>query len=162
MKRIILTAGLIASFSGSAFGGGYYGYHGCGPYWGCGPWWPGLAIGFGLGAITTAAAASHPTYVYSYGAPVVSYASAPVAYAARTVPTQPVAAPAPAIQESLVTKVWVPASRGAGRWVPDPNPYSYTASAESAVAKVAAPANAPPLVAANKSPGGVRVFVAGP
>ena len=110
--------------------------HGCG---GC-DWWPFAAFGLGLGigsAVTYAATTPrYPAYSYTYvypqpSAPAYAPPSAPQAaptsvYARRPVsPPATAHAPQPAIYAPQVATCWVPSTPGAGRWVPDPNPYRY-------------------------------------
>jgi hypothetical protein len=133
--------------------------HGCG---GC-DWWPFAAFGLGLGigsAVTYATTPRYPAYSYTYVYPppsVPAYAppsapqAAPTSVYARHPVSLPAIAHAPqhAIYAPQVAACWVPSTPGAGRWVPDPNPYRYAPviapsgfpSEPTAVATAAASAN---------------------
>jgi hypothetical protein len=173
MKRLVLTLGLATALATSTFAGGYYGggyhggggyyggYHGCGSGWyGGSCWWPAFAFGIGLGAVATAASyASTPTY---YSAPVYAYPYAQPVYVSN--PSAKSTAAVAAVQDPpkpKETPAWVPATAGAGRWVPDSTPYAYNSGSAS-------PAAAAPQVASSSvtvtqrvnyavSSGGVRV-----
>ena len=167
----MLVVALAATLGGNALAGGYvgvgvgcypvWGYHGYGSYCGGYPWWPGLAIGIGLGAICSSIWHSSSGYANSYDYPAVSYAYAPPTHGTGEAATQPATPLAPAVQEALVTKVWVPSSPGAGKWVPDATPYSYSPTAEIVLAK-AAPVKTAPKVSVSRSAGGVPVYCVGP
>lgn len=110
--------------------GGWGGWHGGCGWGGCG-WWPLATFGIGLGvgtAVGYASAPRYPAYSYSYVYPAYAYAPPSSAYVvpvgsyARQPVNTPVVAPAPQVA------VWVPSTPGAGKWVPDRNPYSYTPS----------------------------------
>ena len=158
MKRIVLLAGTgLALCAGTMTAGA----NGC-CFW---PFWA-FGLGIGLGAAVTSAA-STPRYVY----PVYSYPYAPPAYyypphVAYTHPApatpsqapvaQTAAAPAPALDHQAQS--WVPSSPGAGRWVPDPQPYRYVQSIESQPVKALNQVY-PMTVSIVSSPGGVPVHV---
>src|SRR3974390_1885476 len=136
MKRLnlVLATALTLSFGSlNTFAHGYCGHGG-----GCG-WWPFWSFGIGLGvgtAIGYSAAPRYPVYAYPYAYPVQAYTYAP-ATAVHTAPAsssyaQPTGNPHGTPRAPQMA-VWVPHTPGAGKWVPDPNPYSYTPS-EAAVA----------------------------
>jgi hypothetical protein len=160
--------------------------HGYGYGYGCFPWWPlaTFGLGFGLGALTQSHA---PEYVYAYPAytayPAYSYttyAPAQPVYAQAHAPAQPVYAksapprPAKTVPAASTTAnvaavanprpaaSWVPSTPGAGHWVPDPKPYSYTEVAtpkKTAIADNRAVPGVVETVTIKNSPGAVRVVV---
>ena len=127
--------------------------------------WPFWAFGLGIGlgaAVTSAATAprySYPVYTYPYSVPAYSYHEQPPVYAhhapARPAQTAPAPTATPAEPERLA---WVPSSPGAGRWVPDPQPYRYVQSNESPPVKGLSTVGAM-TVSMVSSPGGVPVHV---
>jgi hypothetical protein len=107
MKKIGLTLSLVLALGGNAVA------HGC-----CG-FWPSFSIGIGIGAVFGCSlgvgpgcycycGCGYPAYSCAYPQPAYAYAP-PANYFD---PPQPSA--------------WVPSTPGAGRWVPEPTPYSYT------------------------------------
>jgi hypothetical protein len=114
MKKFGLTLSLVLALGGNAMA------HGC---WG---FWPGFSVGIGLGGVFGCSlgvcagcgcycGCGYPAYSYAYSQPACAYSQP--AYACAP-PTGYVDPPQPS--------AWVPRTPGAGRWVPDPTPYSYT------------------------------------
>ena len=153
MKRIVLVATTgLALCAGTMTAGA----NGC-CFW---PFWA-FGLGIGLGAAVTAA--STPKYVY----PVYSYPYAPPAYSYYYPPhpvyTHPasIAPAATAPELDYQAHSWVPSTPGAGRWVPDPQPYRYVQSNESQPVKPLSQVY--PMTVSTfstvSSPGGVPVHV---
>ena len=120
---------------------------------GCGVgFWPFFPFGIGLGIGYSFAACNYgyryPGYVYSQP---TSYAYPPTTY------NQP-AASAPVASAPPESPVWVPSTPGAGKWVPEPHPYSYT---PTAVGKVSTMVNPSPTVTISKPAQGMVVYTVG-
>jgi hypothetical protein len=157
--------------------------HGCGYGYGCFPFWPLLSfgLGFGLGAATAHSQPAQYTYVYpSYAAypssGYTSYAPAQPVYAQTYRPAQPTYAQnsqprtvrtvAAVSQRPTVTAMarpqsspaWAPSTQGAGHWVQDPEPYSYSPLAAT---RKTEPASMPATetVSISQAPGSVRLVV---
>jgi len=141
MKKIGLTLSLVLALGGNAMA------HGC---WHCWGFWPSFSVGIGLGGVfgcslgvrpgcSCYCGCGYPAYSCDYSQPAYAYAP-PANYVD---PPQPSA--------------WVPSTPGAGRWVPDPTPYSYTPA-------VTAPRPAEPktalrqVVAITRSGDGIPVY----
>ena len=161
---LALSSSAFAGFHGGGgfrFGGGHYGgWHGGGPFWGS------LALGFGLGALLSYPYYYGPAYYYGPGYsvyyaptyPAYTYAPVPPAYvydppAASSRPAASIAPPPKPEVAAIQTPA--PVMKGAGQWVPDPEPYSYTPEAS---ARQAAPAIAR-TVTITHSAGGVPLYV---
>ncbi len=145
MKKFALTLALVLTLGAKAMA------HGC---W-C--FWPGFGIGVGLGGLCGVSlgvgvgcgwscGACCPVYGYAYSQPSYGYsqpAYAPPAYGyAADYADPPAAAPSPSY-------IWVPSTPGAGHWVPDPAPYSYTPAPASRLRQV---------VTMSRSPEGIPVY----
>jgi hypothetical protein len=120
MKKIGLALSLVLALGGNAMA------HGC---WHCWGFWPSFSIGIGLGGAFGCSlglcpgcycycGCGYPAYSYAYSQPAYAYAP-PANYV-----DPPAAVPSPA--KGPEPSPWVPSTPGAGRWVPDPTPYSYT------------------------------------
>ena len=133
MKKIGLTFSLVLTLGGNAMA--------CG--WCC--FWPSFSIGIGLGGIFGCSlgvgpgcycycGCGCPAYSCAYSRPAYAYSYAPAAnYIAP-----PAAVPGPA--RAPEPSPWVPSTPGAGRWVPDPTPYSFTPAATATTLPEAKPA----------------------
>lgn len=123
MKRRIIILGIALSLSGSTFSVRAHG--GCYGFW---PFWP-FALGAGLAIASVASAQNHssPTYVYTPAEYSYPYSSPPPQNPTINPLTQTPAPSGPAVQpEPNPLSSWVPSSPGAGHWVPDPTPYTYS------------------------------------
>ncbi len=165
MKTLVATLAVTGLLIANAAAGPYYyggGY--CGPYGGyggcyygggCNNFWPGLAIGLGVGALTTALVSSsqHSDTVY-YAVPTPVYTYNPTAVSTTAAAPPP---PQPVVAKSVV---WVPSTPGAGQWVPDPEPYAYFAAAPSPKPKtvVISTTVVAATVSRTSSAGGVPVY----
>ena len=152
MKKIGLTLSLVLALCGSAMA------HGC---WHVCGFWPSFSIGVGLGGAFGCSVACpcccctcgypYPAYSYVYAQPSYPYAYAPAA----NYFDPPAAVPSPARAPELTG--WVPSTRGAGGWVPDPTPYSYRPPVSAT-----GPAQAKPalrqVVTSTCSPEGIPVY----
>jgi len=149
MKRMMLMMSVAASLAAAPLTASAHGGFGfC--LW---PLWPlSVGLGFSLGCASTYHA-SCPDYGYCYRSSVYAY-TPPTVYTTPAIPvaSAPVEAPAP------VTPVWVPSTPGAGHWVPDPTPYSYSENA-APKPRVATTPSTPPSVTVTHSPGNVKVYV---
>ena len=113
----------------------------------------GPAIGFGIGA-----SCAGPAYGCAYGYPGCAYPQP--AYASDPPANYALAAtasPAPAAPPVAETPAWVPSTPGAGHWVPDPEPYSYTPG-PTVKRTSAVSAGTPQTVTVSRSAGGVPVY----
>src|SRR5271170_341111 len=119
MKRMHIVLGMTltigaATTSLSAYAG-----------WGFRVGFPVFPVGFGLG-LGTGFACAYPYYAYGYPAPASYYYCAPPV---RYVPEAAYAPPAdyvPTAASVVAAPMWVPATSGAGHWVPDLRPYHYS------------------------------------
>lgn len=153
MKKFALSLSLVLALGGNAMAG----WH-CG--WG---FWPSFSVGVGLGGVIGCSlgaglgcccycGSGYPAYGYAYSRPSYAYAYAPAASYVDPPPAA-IASPAWAPEPSY----WVPSTPGAGRWVPDPAPYSYTPGVS-----VARPAETKTalrqVVSVGTSPEGIPVY----
>lgn len=147
MKRMILLLSVGGSLAFSPLAASAHGGVGfC--FW---PLWP-LSLGVGVGLGCAASTYHSCSSAYSYGPAAYAYTTPPV-YAAPPIPAAPVVVETPA----PANPAWVPSTPGAGHWVPDPAPYSYS---ENAAPKPrAAAALSPQSVTVTTSPGNVKVYV---
>jgi hypothetical protein len=152
MRKIGLTLGLVLVLGGNAMA-----CRCC-----CWGFWPSFSIGFGLGGLFGCSVGlgpgcycgwgcGHPAYSYAYPGPAYPYAYAPPA----TYLDPPAAALGPV--KAPEPTPWVPSTPGAGRWVPDPAPYSYT-PAPSAPKPAEAKAPLRQVVTSTCSPEGIPVY----
>jgi len=157
MKKIGLILSLVLTFGGNAMA------HGCWCGWG---FWPSFSVGLGLGGVFGCSLAcpccccscgygypayGYPAYSYAYSQPAYAYSYAPAA----NYVDPPAAVPGPA--RAPEPSGWVPSTPGAGKWVPDPAPYSYTPPVSAT-----SPAQAKPalrqVVTSTCSPEGIPVY----
>ena len=148
MKTLRVRLGIVAALLGGTV---VSQAHGCGfpfvPFWSFG-------LGWGLGAATAMATAQpYPVYpVYTSPRPDWSYRAEEAPAASQQ--TAPVQEAAP---EPPPSALWFPSTPGAGHWVPDPTPYSYTPATVEHVKPESEPA--PTTVSTSSFPGNVRVYV---
>jgi hypothetical protein len=128
MKRICMIFGVALTLGSGALSAGAHGGYCYGP-----GLWPIIPLAFGLGAALSCAAGGE-----SYSYPV--YASAPEAYAYEPASTSGQMPQTAQVALAPQNAVWVPKTAGAGHWVPDLTPYSFS-----------------PLVSNNKSSGASNV-----
>ncbi len=168
---LTLSSSAVAGLHGGVgfrFGGGHY------RHWqGGGRFWAPFGLGLGLGALLSWPLYYGPDYycapgydfwyaspypAYSYvPAPPASLYRPPAVHYSATVPIPDPPKPAP---QASATTAWVPADRGAGKWVPDPAPYSYTPGAAKPSAQ--APfSETPCVVTITHSAGGVPIYIVG-
>lgn len=160
-KRLALLFGLVFSLAGPTAGYGYHGYAYYGGH-GCGGWSfvPGLALGLGFGTLWSSyACRDYPSYSYSYYYPSPSYVYSQPSTTppSTTAPGSSAQVEASQPAQSPEPQPWVPSTPGAGSWVPDPQPYSYspTQNTPPKPANSRVPSQA---TAITTSAGGVPVF----
>ncbi len=152
MKKFALTLSLVLALGANAMAHGHW--HVCG-------FWPSFSVGIGLGGVFGCSlgtwpgccycGSGYPAYGYAYSQPSYAYAYPPPANYVDS----PAAAPSPA--RAPEPSYWVPSTPGAGRWVPDPTPYSYT-PAVSATRPAQATAALRQVVTVTTSPDGIPVY----
>ncbi|HVV73843.1 MAG TPA: hypothetical protein VHI52_20435 [Verrucomicrobiae bacterium] len=154
MKRTALVLGIGLSLLAKPVDVKAHG--GCFGFW---PLWP-LAFGAGV-ALSSAAyydSYSYPRYVYAppaypyytYNYPATSSVAVPPPQA---LPSSPQLNPPPA-------PAWVPSYPGAGHWIPDPQPYSYTPQPARHQAS-AAQSHSGEKVTITRGAGGIPVYTVG-
>jgi hypothetical protein len=153
MKKFALVLSMACLTAGSALAHGCWGFCG-GPFLsiGIGPCL-GFSVGCGPAYAWGCPASSYvcrqPYYPYY---PAAVYDPVPVRVVApASMPVYPLA------PQVASTPTWVPSTPGAGRWVPDPAPYSYVPPTPRPAAARAATAGHP-IVSILRSPEGIPVY----
>jgi hypothetical protein len=112
-----------------------------------------FGIGFGLGNGCGAYSCGYPYYRY----PAYAYAAPVYAYSYNSIPAQaPASAAAPLPAPPAPEVSWTPSTPGAGKWVPDPEPYRYTPA--ETVVKQESPAPPVQTYKVFRTIEGVRVY----